>query len=117
MMKRAMAKRIAPGWLRLSAGSWITLATALATVVSPAFAVDLDRQLQVCAACHATGAGGAPKTGRETDWAPRLDKGMPALVQSVHEGVPGTLMTAGICRGCSDEEIETLIRRMSAPQP
>lgn len=78
-------------------------------------AVDLDQQLGVCAACHATGAGGAPKIGRPAEWAPRLDKGMPALLRSVREGVPGTLMAPGICRDCSDEEVETLIRRMSAP--
>ncbi|MEW6169061.1 MAG: c-type cytochrome [Pseudomonadota bacterium] len=88
----------------------------LGLLPGPSGAVDLEQQLQVCAACHATGAGGAPKIGRAGDWAPRLDKGMPALLKSVHDGVPGTLMMGGICRDCSDEEIEALIRRMSKPE-
>ena len=33
-----------------------------------------------CAACHATGAAGAPKTGDSGAWAARVEKGMEALV-------------------------------------
>lgn len=73
-----------------------------------------DDRLPVCAACHDTGAGGAPRMGRAEDWAPRLKKGMPRLIASVRQGVPGTLMASDICSGCSDAEITRLIRRMSA---
>lgn len=59
-----------------------------------------------CMACHATGAGGAPKMGDVEAWAPRIAKGMDALHQSGIEGVPGTgMMAKGGCMNCSDEEV------------
>ena len=41
---------------------------------------------QSCVACHAAGVAGAPKFGDKAAWAPRLQQGMPALVQSVVKG-------------------------------
>ncbi len=72
-------------------------------------------RLPVCAACHDTGAGGAPRMGRAQEWAPHLEKGMPRLIASVRYGVPGTLMASDTCDGCTDAEIRSLIRRLSAP--
>jgi len=40
----------------------------------------------VCAACHATGAAGAPKFGDTAAWAPRIAKGYDALMTSVLKG-------------------------------
>lgn len=42
---------------------------------------------QACAACHATGAAGAPKFGDKAAWAPRIGKGMDALVASAIKGL------------------------------
>ncbi|MBS0608329.1 MAG: cytochrome c5 family protein [Proteobacteria bacterium] len=39
-----------------------------------------------CAACHATGAAGAPKLGDAAAWAPRIKTGFEALVQSALKG-------------------------------
>ncbi|MBS0509518.1 MAG: cytochrome c5 family protein [Proteobacteria bacterium] len=39
-----------------------------------------------CAACHATGAAGAPKFGDAAAWAPRIKTGFEALVQSALKG-------------------------------
>lgn len=39
-----------------------------------------------CAACHATGAAGAPKSGDAAAWAPRIATGFDALVQSALKG-------------------------------
>lgn len=39
-----------------------------------------------CAACHATGAAGAPKLGDAAAWAPRLQAGFEALVHSALAG-------------------------------
>jgi cytochrome c5 len=39
-----------------------------------------------CAACHATGAAGAPKLGDATAWAPRLKSGYEALLTSALKG-------------------------------
>ena len=42
---------------------------------------------QVCSACHATGAAGAPKFGDKAAWAPRIGKGMDALIASATKGL------------------------------
>jgi cytochrome c5 len=39
-----------------------------------------------CAACHATGAAGAPKAGDATAWGPRIKKGYETLVKHATEG-------------------------------
>ena len=39
-----------------------------------------------CAACHATGAAGAPKLGDAAAWAPRIETGFDALVHSALNG-------------------------------
>jgi cytochrome c5 len=39
-----------------------------------------------CAACHATGAAGAPKLGDAAAWGPRIKNGFDALVQSSLKG-------------------------------
>lgn len=39
-----------------------------------------------CAACHATGAAGAPKFGDAEAWGPRIKTGLEALVQSALKG-------------------------------
>lgn len=41
---------------------------------------------QTCAACHATGLGGAPKLTEKLAWPPRLAGGKSALVTSVVKG-------------------------------
>lgn len=39
-----------------------------------------------CAACHSTGAAGAPKAADAAAWGPRLSQGFEALVQSALKG-------------------------------
>jgi len=39
-----------------------------------------------CAACHATGAAGAPKLGDAAAWAPRIKTGYDALLTSALKG-------------------------------
>ena len=41
---------------------------------------------QVCAACHATGAAGAPKVGDNAAWSARLGQGLEGLFASVSKG-------------------------------
>ena len=68
-----------------------------------------------CGACHAYAVAGAPKTGDATQWAPRLAKGMEALVSSVKGGL-GVMPAGGMCTTCSDDDYKTLITYMSTPQ-
>jgi cytochrome c5 len=41
---------------------------------------------QNCFVCHAAGVAGAPKLGDKAAWAPRVQQGLPALVQSAMKG-------------------------------
>jgi len=42
---------------------------------------------QVCAACHATGAEGAPKIGDKQAWAKRASRGLSSLTKNALEGI------------------------------
>jgi cytochrome c5 len=42
---------------------------------------------EVCAACHATGALGAPKVGDKGAWGPRLSQGYDTLLKHALEGI------------------------------
>lgn len=65
-----------------------------------------------CFACHGTGAAGAPLTGNAEAWAPRLEKGMDALVSTVKTGV-GAMPPGGLCGDCSDGDLKALIEFMA----
>lgn len=41
---------------------------------------------EICAACHATGAAGAPKYGTAADWSARIGQGFDGLMKSVMSG-------------------------------
>lgn len=65
-----------------------------------------------CAACHGTGAMGAPKTGDTGVWKTRLAKGFNATLKNAVNGL--NLMPAkGTCGDCSDKEIGNAIKFMS----
>ena len=67
-----------------------------------------------CTQCHTTGRFGAPVIHDEAAWAPRLAKGMPALINSVKNGL-GQMPSGGNCTNCSDEDYRDLITYMSGP--
>jgi cytochrome c5 len=71
-----------------------------------------------CASCHMTGAAGAPKTGDQAAWSPRIARGIDTLVESAIAGIPGTaMMPRGACTTCSDEEIEAAVHYMTDQMP
>lgn len=62
-----------------------------------------------CAACHNSGAAGAPRLG-SGNWAERLDeKGMDTLVTHSIEGY-NAMPPRGACGDCSDEEIADAVQ-------
>lgn len=75
---------------------------------------NMDKYNKSCAVCHAAGVAGAPKTGNAEAWAPRMEKGMDALVASVKNGL-NAMPPKGMCFDCSDEEYMELINYMSKP--
>lgn len=70
-----------------------------------------DVYSQFCFACHATGASGAPMYADADAWAPRIDKGMEALMISSLNGI-GMMPPKGTCMACSDEEISAAVEYM-----
>lgn len=73
---------------------------------------NMDKYNKSCAVCHAAGVAGAPKTGNADAWAPRMEKGMDALVASVKNGL-NAMPPKGMCFDCSDEEYAELINYMA----
>ena len=66
-----------------------------------------------CMACHMTGVANAPKLGDQAAWAPRVAKGMDALLQSAIHGVAGTAMPPrGTCATCSDADLKAAVEFM-----
>ena len=61
-----------------------------------------------CFACHATGVGNAPLLHDAEQWAPRVAKGMDAMVQTSMTGM-GTMPPKGTCMACSEEEMVAAI--------
>lgn len=64
-----------------------------------------------CAACHDSGAAGAPKLGDGDAWSDRVDKGLETLVDHAINGFNG-MPAKGGCSSCSDEEIEVAVEYM-----
>jgi cytochrome c5 len=89
----------------------IFLATSLGTWAGE---VNMDKYNKSCVVCHATGAANAPKTGDAAAWAPRLEKGMEALVASVSNGL-NAMPPKGMCFDCTDEDYQAMIEFMAKP--
>lgn len=66
---------------------------------------------QVCAACHATGAKGAPRIGNKDAWAPLAARGLTSLTESALKGIRN-MPPHGGNPGLSDLEIERAITYM-----
>jgi len=93
------------------------LLLALVMVLSAATAFaepDMAKYDKSCKVCHDAGAAGAPKIGDAEAWAPRLAKGMDALVASVNKGL-NAMPPKGMCFDCTDADYAALIQYMSAP--
>ena len=66
-----------------------------------------------CFACHSTGAAGAPKVGdgNAEAWAPRMEKGMDAVVANAINGI-NSMPAKGLCFTCTDEDLAALVAYM-----
>jgi len=88
-----------------------------AATASVAFDGALDAELiykNVCAACHDTGAGGAPKSDKAA-WAPRIAQGLDILVKHAVEGFQGAggIMPAkGGRADLTDEQVKITVEYM-----
>lgn len=71
-----------------------------------------DKYNKACAACHSTGAAGAPKKGDKAAWAPRLKQGEAVLLDHIRKGFKA-MPARGLCADCTDADYKALIKYMS----
>lgn len=64
-----------------------------------------------CAACHATGAAGAPKLGDNAAWAPRIKTGTETLYISALKG-KNAMPPKGGNAGLSDDDVKAVVDYM-----
>lgn len=65
---------------------------------------------QSCAACHNSGAAGAPRFGNSADWSARLEKGMDTLVEHTINGFNNIMPPKGMCFTCSDDDLRAVVQ-------
>ncbi len=61
-----------------------------------------------CAACHTSGAAGAPRYGNHADWTPRLKHGLPHLYKNALYGI-GAMPPKGGCGSCNIDQIKSAV--------
>jgi cytochrome c5/cytochrome c553 len=61
-----------------------------------------------CAACHTTGAGGAPKLGSKSAWDPLIKLGKNQLYANAMNGI-GAMPRKGNCNSCSAQQIHEAV--------
>jgi len=66
-----------------------------------------------CAACHDSGAAGAPRLGNTDEWADRLEKGMDELYANSINGI-GAMPPKGGNASLSDDEVNAIVDYMVA---
>ena len=66
----------------------------------------------VCAACHETGAAGAPRKGDKAAWAPRVGQGIAGLLKSATAG-KGGMPPKGGASDLSEAELKSAIEYLT----
>lgn len=99
-------------------GQPMAIVFSFAVLVAPVMAIAQSgersgRQVvdEVCAACHATGAKGAPRMGNKNAWAPLASRGLTSLTESALKGIR-SMPSHGGNPGLSDLEIERAVTYM-----
>lgn len=64
-----------------------------------------------CTGCHETGAGGAPKVGDNTAWAPIIKQNIETTYKNALNGIGG-MPAKGTCSSCTDEQIKQAVTYM-----
>ena len=84
----------------------------VAAVTAEIAAFDVESTYQMsCFACHGTGAAGAPILGDAEAWAPRMEKGMDAVMLNVVNGV-NAMPPKGLCFTCTDDDLAAIVAYM-----
>lgn len=67
---------------------------------------------KTCQVCHAAGVAGSPLFGNKEAWAPRIAKGMDALMASATAGTAKGMPPKGTCMDCDDAELKAAVEYM-----
>ncbi|WP_339885960.1 c-type cytochrome [Vreelandella maris] len=112
----AIAERLAPvGQLCLQGQDCGTAAAPAGDSASSGGDIDGEGIYgNVCSACHASGAAGAPIRGEEDAWAARTEQGFATLVDHAINGI-GAMPPKGGNASLSDEEVEAAVAYMVEP--
>ncbi len=104
-----LEQRIAPvGMVRVVGQVEVPVAAAAAAPVARS---GQEIVQSACAACHSTGAAGAPKTGVAADWTGRIEKGMAVLLDHAINGYKG-MPARGGNPTLSDEDMKKAVVHM-----
>ncbi len=90
----------------------LLVAAAFATGSAAALADGAALYKTACFACHDAGVAGAPKFGDKALWAPRIAKGVDAMVQTVLTG-KGAMPPKGGTQ-MTDAQIREVVEYMTA---
>lgn len=114
--RNAIAERLAPvGQLCLQGQDCGTASAPPAAASSGGGDIDGgDIYSNVCAACHESGAAGAPIRGDEEAWAARVEQGFATLLDHSINGI-GAMPARGGNPNLSDEEMEAATKYMVEP--
>lgn len=86
-------------------------ATTVAAAPAQAVVLSVEDMYAGCAACHATGAAGAPVTGNAGDWAARIAKGTDALYNNAINGI-NAMPARGGNSALSDDNVKAIVDYM-----
>jgi len=89
----------------------VSLAAALFGFMSTAAQADIRTYRTACAACHATGAAGAPKTGDKAAWKARIAAGMDTMVTNAIKG-KGAMPAKGGRPNLTDAQVKAVVEYM-----
>ncbi|WGL15165.1 cytochrome c5 family protein [Microbulbifer bruguierae] len=106
-----IAERIAPAGKTCMKGDECAAAAPAAAASSGGARSGADVYSGSCAACHGTGAAGAPKFGDAGAWGPRVAKGMDTLYTHALNGF-NAMPAKGLCMTCSDDEVKAAVDHM-----
>jgi cytochrome c5 len=114
MSREAIAERLKPvGQLCLQGDECGAAAVAQASSTGDGRSAE-DVYTSVCAACHTTGAAGAPVRGEAADWSSRLEKGMDTLYDHAINGF-NAMPAKGGNPNLTDQEVKDAVNYLTDP--
>lgn len=91
----------------------VSIATAALFGMMSSAQADIRTYRTACAACHMSGAAGAPKTGDKAAWKARIAAGMDTMVTNAIKG-KGAMPPKGGRPNLTDAQIKAVVEYMVA---